>query len=206
MDTEIAGRSGGEVLIVDDDAAARDALSLVVNSAGYRVSTFVDAEEFLGVARTKTPSCVIVDLHMPGRSGVALLKELNARAYPAPIFIISGDGNIDLVVEAIKCGAFDYIMKPFDGGSIVSRIEAAIITFAKRTANGKRHDFAAGRLLTARESEVLAQIASGASNKEAGRRLRISPRTIEAHRARIMEKSGARNTADLMRIVFGAAP
>jgi FixJ family two-component response regulator len=206
MDTAITVRPGGEILIVDDDAAARNALSLVVNSAGYSASTFVDAEEFLVVARTKTPSCVIIDLHMPGCSGVALLKELNARHYPAPIFIVSGDDNTDFVVEAIKSGAFDYIVKPFDGGSVVSRIDAAISTFAKRTSNGKCHNFSSDHLLTARENEVLSQIASGASNKEAGRRLRISPRTIEAHRAHIMEKLGARNIADLMRIVYGASP
>jgi FixJ family two-component response regulator len=206
MDTAIAVRPGGEILIVDDDAAARNALSLVVNSAGYSASTFVDAEEFLVVARAKAPSCVIIDLHMPGRSGVALLRELNARHYPAPIFIVSGDDNIDFVVEAIKSGAFDYIVKPFDGGSIVSRIGAAISVFAKRAPNGKCHNFPSDHLLTTRENEVLSQIASGASNKEAGRRLRISPRTIEAHRAHIMEKLGARNIADLMRIVYGASP
>jgi FixJ family two-component response regulator len=79
---------GSEILIVDDDAAARNALSLVVNSAGYSVTTFVDGEEFLIVARANIPSCIIIDLHMPDRSGVALLKELNAQYYPAPIFII----------------------------------------------------------------------------------------------------------------------
>jgi two-component system, LuxR family, response regulator FixJ len=193
---------GSDILIVDDDAAARNALSFVVNSAGYSVTTFVDGDEFLIAARAKVPSCIIIDLHMPGRSGIALLKELNAQYYPTPIFIVSGDDNTDFVVEAIKNGAFDYILKPFDGRSVVYRIGAAISAFAKRIPNGEFFDSSPCQQLTARESEVLAQISSGASNKEAGRRLSISPRTIEVHRSHIMGKLGARNTADLMRIVF----
>lgn len=193
---------GRDIFIVDDDAVARKALSLVVNSAGYTVTAFADGEEFLVAARAKTPSCILIDLHMPGRSGVALLKELNGQYYPAPIFIISGDDNIDFAVEAIKNGAYDYIVKPLDGRSIIARIGTAITAFAKNTLIGDLLDFSCHHPLTARESEVLTQIASGASNKETGRRLGISPRTIEVHRSRIMGKLGARNTADLMRILF----
>lgn len=195
-----------DIFIVDDDATVRDALSVVFTLAGYRVTSFADGEEFLAVARANTPACVILDLHMPGRSGIALLKELNAQHYPAPIFIISGDDDICFAVEAIKNGAFDYIVKPFDARGVVARVGNAIATFAKRNANGARNgvllNFSGHHLLTPREREVLAQIAGGASNKEAGRRLGISPRTIEVHRARIMEKLGARNAADLVRIVL----
>ncbi len=198
-----------DIFVVDDDPTMRDVLSAVFNSAGYRVTSFADGEEFSAVARAHPTACVLLDLHMPGRSGIALLKELNAQHHPAPIFIISGDDDIDFAVEAIKNGAFDYIVKPFDGHGIVARVGTAIANFAKRNTNGAGNgvvfDFSGHHLLTPREREVLALIAGGASNKEAGRQLGISPRTIEVHRARIMEKLAARNAADLVRIVLSGA-
>jgi two-component system response regulator FixJ len=135
------------------------------------------------------------------------LKELHAQHYPAPIFIISGDGDVACAVEAVKSGAFDYLIKPFDARAIVTRVGSGIAGFAKRDApingsNGMVFEFHGQAWLTPREREVLAQIAGGSSNKEAGGRLGINPRTIEVHRARIMEKIGARNAADLVRIVL----
>ena len=196
-----------DLYIVDDDAATRDALSVVFTLAGYRVTVFSHAEAFLAVARATTPAGVLLDLHLPDKSGLAVLRELNAQHYPAPIFIVSGDGDVACAVEAVKCGAFDYMIKPFDAREIVTRMASAIAGFAKRKAyvndgNGMVFDLHGQDLLTPREHEVLAQIAAGASNKEAGRRLGISPRTVEVHRARIMEKIGARNAADLVRIVL----
>lgn len=202
-----------ELFIVDDDTATRDALSVVFTLAGYRVNVFADAETFLAAARANPPAGVLLDLHLPDKSGLDVLKELNAQHYPAPIFIISGDGDIAHAVEAVKSGAFDYMLKPFDARAVVTRVGNAIAGFAKRFtpisgSNGVVFEFHGQAQLTPREREVLAQIAAGASNKEAGRRLGISPRTIEVHRARIMEKIGARNAADLVRIVLsgGHAP
>ncbi len=198
-----------ELFVVDDDVMMRDALSLVFTLAGYRVTGFVDTETFLAAARNHTPACILLDLHLPDKSGLAALKELDAQNYPAPIFIITGDGDVGCAVEAVKSGAFDYLVKPFDARSIVIRVAGAISAFRKRSAypngdNGWRTEFPGQALLTPREREVLAQIAAGASNKEAGRRLGISPRTIEVHRARVMEKIGARNAADLVRIVLSS--
>jgi FixJ family two-component response regulator len=198
----------GDLFIVDDDAAISYALSAAFTLAGYRVSVFVDAKTFLAAARANLPSGVLLDLHLPDKSGLEVLKEINAQYYPSPIFILSGDGDIANAVEAVKSGAFDYMLKPFDTHTIVTRVGNAIAGFAKRFtpingANAMAVDFHGQSRLTPREREVLAQIASGASNKEAGRCLGISPRTIEVHRARIMDKIGARNAADLVRIVLG---
>jgi two-component system, LuxR family, response regulator FixJ len=196
-----------ELFVVDDDAMIRDALTIVFTLAGYRVTGFGDAATFLAAAHSRTPACILLDLHLPDKSGVAALKELSAQNYAAPIFIVTGDRDVGCAVEAVKAGAFDYLVKPFDARSIVVRVAGAISAFRKRTAhtngdNSWRNEFPGQELLTPREREVLAQIAAGASNKEAGRRLGISPRTIEVHRARVMEKIGARNAADLVRIVL----
>jgi two-component system, LuxR family, response regulator FixJ len=201
------GKSNGEIYIVDDDPSVLDALSVVFNLEGYQVSGYAEGASFLAAARAHTPACVILDVHMPGRSGLDILKELNAQQYGAPIFIISGQGDIPMAVEAIKNGALDFIEKPFDANTVVTRVREAIEAWERRKASGNSGGVASipfpGRdMLTPREREVLSEIASGASNKEAGRHLGISPRTIEVHRARIMEKLGAKNAADLVRIVM----
>src|SRR5581483_11070979 len=141
-----------------------------------------------------------------GRSGLDILMEIDAHHYDAPILIMSGQGDIPMAVDAIKRGAFDFIEKPFDVEAVIVQVREAIRGW-RRSAPGPAGDarplrFPGHELLTPREREVLAQIAGGASNKEAGRRLGISPRTIEVHRARIMEKLRAKNAADLVRIVL----
>ncbi len=182
----------------------REALSVVFTLAGYRVTAFADGESFIAGVHDRAPAAVLLDLHLPDKSGLDVLAEIDAQHFPAPIFIISGDGDAAHAVEAVKNGAFDYMLKPFDTNAIITRVGNAIGIYAKRSCGGNgatTYDFVGQGLLTPREREVLAQIAAGASNKEAGRHLGISPRTIEVHRARIMEKLGARNAADLVRIV-----
>ena len=199
------GNTGsGEVFIVDDDPLVRNALSVVLSRAGYQVTGFAEGTSFLAAARSRTPTCVILDVHMPGQSGLDILKDLNAQHYPAPIFIISGAGDIPMAVEAIKNGAFDFLEKPFDATTVTTRVREAAEAWGRR-ANGVESlpsTFPDYDQLTSRERDVLGQIAAGFSNKQAGRELGISPRTIEVHRARIMEKLGAKNAADLVRIVL----
>lgn len=188
--------------IVDDDPAVRDALSVVFEAEGFTVESFSDGDKFIESASRKHPACVLLDVHMPGRSGIEILKALNAEDYPAPIFIISGQGDIPMAVEAIRNGAYDFIEKPFTADAVVQRVEEGI-SASNRTTLDVSGTFQGAEHLTRREREVLTEITSGASNKEAGRKLGISPRTVEVHRARIMEKLGARNAADLVRIVLG---
>jgi FixJ family two-component response regulator len=198
-------RPPGEIFIVDDDSAVRDALSVIFSLEGYVVTSFSDGAAFLSATHSTTPACILLDVHMPGLSGLDALKKLNAQHYSAPIFIISGQADIPMAVEAIRHGALDFIEKPFDANTVVARVCNAIEAGARRAEdrNGVlKQPFPGSELLTPREREVLSQIASGASNKEAGRTLGISPRTIEVHRARIMEKLGAKNAADLVRIVL----
>jgi FixJ family two-component response regulator len=197
--------ASGEIFVVDDDPMVLNALSVVLSREGYQVTGFAEGASFLAAAKSRTPTCVILDVHMPGQSGLDILKELNAQQYPAPIFIISGIGDIPMAVEAIKNGALDFIEKPFDATTVVTRVREAVEAWSRRAgSNGNTlpRAFPGHDLLTMRERDVLSQIAAGSSNKQAGRELGISPRTIEVHRARIMEKLGAKNAADLVRIVL----
>ena len=193
----------GEVFVVDDDPMVLNALTVFLTREGYQVAGFSDGASFLDAARSRTPICIILDVQMPGMTGIDLLKALKAEDYPAPVFIVSGSGDIPTAVEAIKNGAFDFIEKPVKASTVVTRVREAVDAWSRRHSNGNLpHAFPGHEQLTARERDVLGQIAAGSSNKQAGRELGISPRTIEVHRARIMEKLGARNAADLMRIVL----
>src|SRR5690348_10064452 len=201
--------SRGEIFVVDDDPAVRDTLSVVLAAGGYQVICFADGAALLSIARTRTPACMLLDVHIPGKSGLDILKELHGEDYPAPIFMISGQGDIAMAVSAIKSGALDFIEKPFRGSEIVARLDEAIGAYARRQSqnvgsNVATLHFPGREPLTRREREVLEQFTAGASNKEAGRTLGISPRTIEDHRANIMKKLGAKNAADLVRIVMTA--
>jgi FixJ family two-component response regulator len=202
-----AAPSNGEIFIVDDDPAIRQMLSIVFSQAGFHATCFAEGAALLASTRTVVPACIILDVNIPGRSGLDILKQLNAEDYPAPIFVISGEGDIPMAVAAIRNGALDFIEKPFRAAAVVSQVKESIEAWGQRqqdaTANGSAAMGIPGREpLTRRERDVLTLIVGGASSKEAGRKLGISPRTIEFHRARIIEKVGAKNTADLIRIVM----
>ena len=198
----------GEVYIVDDDPAVRTTLSAVFTRVGYQVTCFADGAAMVASARIGTPVCIILDVHIPGKSGLDILKQLNAQDYPVPIFMMSGQGDIAMAVDAIKNGALDFIEKPFRGSDVIARVEAAIDARSRQEEAGdaasesRRFYFPGREPLSRREQDVLGEIVNGASNKEAGRKLGISPRTIEVHRAHLMQKIGARNAADLIRIVM----
>src|SRR6516165_12678378 len=124
----------GEIFVVDDDPAVRETLSVVLSSGGYEVICFADGAALLAVARNRTPACILLDVHIPGKSGLDILKELHGEDYPAPIFMISGQGDIAMAVGAIKSGALDFIEKPFRGTELVTRLEEAIEAYTRRHA------------------------------------------------------------------------
>src|ERR1700748_3762530 len=133
--------SRGEIFVVDDDAAVRDTLSMVLSTAGYQVICFADGAALLAVARSRTPAAILLDVHIPGKSGLDILKELHGEDYPAPIFMISGHGDIAMAVSAIKNGALDFIEKPFRGSEIVARLDEAIEAYARRQAENASPKF-----------------------------------------------------------------
>jgi FixJ family two-component response regulator len=181
--------STGEIFVVDDDPTVHDMLSVAFNAGGHRVVSFTDGTSFIAAANVHRPSCVLLDINMPDRSGLDVLKEIGAKEYPAPILMISGRNDVPAVVSAIKYGAFDFIEKPFALDTVVCRVHSAIAVNSHAGKNGNglmEPNFAT----------------SGASNKEVGRNLGISMRTVEVHRAHIMQKLRARNAADLVRIVL----
>jgi FixJ family two-component response regulator len=199
-----------EIFVLDDDPSLTGLLADALQSDGYRVICFNNAAAFLRVARLRTPACILLDLHMPRRSGVEILRDLDARTYGAPIIIMSGRGGISLAVEATKIGAFDVVEKPFDPDGFSAHLRHLIKAWRRKqeesAAPAVVADFPGRSRLTQREREVLAEIAAASSNKEAAAHLGLSPRTIEVHRAHIMMKLGAKNTADLIRMVLGNKP
>jgi FixJ family two-component response regulator len=198
-----------EIFIVDDDHDMREVLAAMFRDAGYSTAAFTDGRSFVRLARDQTPACVLLDLCMPGPSGLEVLNEIDAWNYPAPILILSGRDDVLNVVQAMRNGAFDYIEKRLEADAIVARVGDAIERWKQRREQDDSGLALSPAIrnyyqLTRREREVLSQIAAAASNKETARNLGISPRTVEIHRGRIMHKLGAKNSVDLMRIVMNS--
>ena len=197
--------SRGEILVVDDDIATRETLSRALQAAGYEVICFADAAALLSQIRSRAPACIFVEVQMPERSGLGLLKRLREENCPAPIFVTSANGDIATAVESVRSGAADFIEKPVNGKDVIERMEVAIEELARSDDDGMPDIVAhlpGCEPFTRREREVLARIAVGETNKEAARKLGLSSRTIEGYRASIMRKVGARNAAELLRRVL----
>src|SRR5689334_960977 len=195
----------GEIFVVDDDTATRETLSRAFAAAGYEAVCFADGAALLSQLRCRIPACVFLEVKVPERSGLDLLKKLGSEDCPAPIFVTSANGDIATAVEAVRSGAVDFIEKPLEGTDVVARVEAAIEELAQTTDDGLPDivmHLPGCEPFTRREREVLARIAVGETNKEAALQLGLSSRTIEGYRASIMRKVGARNAAELLRRVL----
>ncbi len=194
-----------EIFVVDDDTATRATLLRALNAAGYEVTCFADGAALLSQIRLRAPACIFLEVKMPERSGLDLLKRLREESCPAPVFVTSANGDIATAVEAVRLGAADFIEKPVNGSDVVERMETAIEELTK-SGDNELPDIVTHlpgcEPFTRREREVLARIAVGETNKETARKLGLSSRTIEGYRASIMRKVGARNAAELLRRVL----
>ncbi len=188
------------VFIVDDDASVRDSLALMLGLSGYRTTLFGDAEAFLAAWQPEWAGCVIADLRLPGRTGVELQAELKARGSRLPFVIITAHGDVPTARAAFQADAIDFLEKPFDHAQLRKAIERAFSMEGRRLQ--RVAEAALLDLLTARERDVLEQAAKGLHAKEIGVELGISPRTVEVHKSRIMEKLGVRNVAELVRFAL----
>jgi FixJ family two-component response regulator len=191
------------VFIIDDDAAVLDSLGMLLEASGYTVATFHGAEDFLEVCTPETHGCIILDVDMPDMDGPALQDELKRRGLTLPVIFLSGHGTIPLTVRALKAGAIDFLTKPVSGTVLLERVQEAMEKSAQMRERSSASRAAAARLstLTSREREVMNLVVEGYTSKEIAQRLNISYRTVEIHRAHLMQKSGAANMLELARII-----
>ena len=192
------------VYIVDDDDAMRDSLVWLVESQGFVVQAFASAEAFVAAYRDEMTGCVVLDVRMPGMSGLELHEWLTARQSVLPVVFISGHGDVPMAVSALKKGAVDFIEKPFNDRDMLHLIEQCMKLDRTHHEQRRQNVVVARRLssLTEREREVLALIVAGKLNKQVADVLNISIKTVEAHRGRIMDKMGVRSVAELVQAVL----
>ncbi len=187
--------------IVEDDQAMRDSLVELLEDAGYSVRTYTKAEKLLARGTAIEPGCIVSDVRMPGMDGLTLLRRLRAGGSTMPLMLITGHGDVSMAVAAMKAGAVDFLEKPFEADVFLAAVEAAL---SHPRNDIKAEDAEASRQLlqklTSREYEVFEHLVAGKSNKEIAAQLGISPRTVEFHRAHIMEKMAARGLPELVRV------
>ena len=202
MSDGFAKPEGLVVFVVDDDPDVRDALGLLLRVRGYDTALYACAEDFLTILTPTASGCLVVDIRMPGMSGLELQQELLRRGSQLPVVVLTGHGDVDSARCALRAHAVDFLTKPFKESDLLSAIEQGFGIERARLAQTRA--VAAGQALiatlTVREREVAALLATGAQNLTIARELNISPRTVEIHKARCMEKLGARSLADLVRI------
>jgi two-component system, LuxR family, response regulator FixJ len=189
------------VFIVDDDPGIRDSLAMLLRTSGYETQSFASATEFLASNLLNTVGCLIADVQMPEMDGVTLQKELKTRGSSLQVIVMTGHAEIPIAVGAMKAGAVDFLEKPFDEPVLLESVKRALdrASMAGDHAREARNAAARLALLTERERQVLELIVAGKANKVIAHELSISPRTVEIHRSRVMEKMDAGNLADLVR-------
>jgi two-component system, LuxR family, response regulator FixJ len=196
--------SEATVFVVDDDAAVCSSLRFLIESVGLRVKTFTSANEFLAACSAEDPGCLVLDLRMPGMSGLELQEHLNQRGISLPVIIITAHGDVPTAVRAMHAGAVDFMSKPFSDQALLDRIHQAIEKDARLRSERAVLAGIAARvaLLTPRECEVMEYVVAGKANKEIAADLDLSSKTVETHRARVMDKMQAGSVAELVRMVL----
>jgi FixJ family two-component response regulator len=192
------------VFVVDDDPALLRLIRKLLEAGKRRVETFPSATEFLEVYKPERTGCLVLDVRMPGMSGLALQERLGADAIALPILIVTGYGDVPVAVQAMRQGAFDFIEKPFSGQILIERIEAALAEDARRRKSRMTREEVRRRraMLTPRERQVMDLVVQGKPNKLVGSALGLSPKTVEVHRANVMRKMEAQSLADLVRMAL----
>ena len=213
MPDENAGGPGGGgrvAYVVDDDAAVRRSLALLLRSAGFAVRDYESGEAFLRAA-AEAPGgppfgCVLLDLRMPGMDGLAVQREMAVRGLGLPVVVVTAHGDVPLAVQAMRAGASDFIEKPYGDEAIIQAAEAALARGGEERARGREAADAAARVgaLSPREADVLRGVVAGRQNKAIAHDLGISPRTVEIHRANLMEKLGVRSLSEAVRVALAA--
>jgi FixJ family two-component response regulator len=193
------------VFIVDDDAAVRRFLSGLIQSVDLRVETHASAQDFLDAYEPGRPGCLLLDVRMPGMSGLELQRELAGQSIDLPIIILTGHGNVPVAVQAMKAGAVDFIEKPFNNELLLDRIQSAVAQSVRAdSARIKRNEISNRlNLLTPRERQVFDLVVAGEVNKGIAHRLGISEKTVEIHRANVMNKMQAKSLASLIKMAIG---
>ncbi|MDZ7749111.1 MAG: response regulator [Halofilum sp. (in: g-proteobacteria)] len=194
------------VYIVDDDPDVLDATSLLVSTAGYPSLPLADPDALLERVTPDDGGCLILDVRLPGMNGLELQRELDTRGIRMPIIFITGHGDIPMAVQAVNAGALDFLEKPFDNDALLERVATAIERDRERREHDAAHAEVEQRLgkLTPRERQVMECILAGKLNKVIGHELGMSTRTVEVHRARVLDKLGARNASEMARRVLAA--
>jgi two-component system response regulator TtrR len=192
------------IFVVDDDEAMRDSMTWLLEGEGYRVACFASAAEFLDARSDDMRGCLVLDVRMPEMSGLELHERLDTLGSRLPIIFITGHGDVPMAVAALQRGACDFIEKPFHNADLLSRIERALELDREIATRRQRDDAISHRLeqLTQREREVMKLVVAGKLNKQIADELEISMKTVEAHRARVMEKMGVRTLAELVKAVM----
>jgi FixJ family two-component response regulator len=190
------------VFIVDDDDGMRRALSLLLNTVGYKTAAFASPKEFLDKFNNDAAGCLVLDIRMPGMSGLELQQHLNRMGSMLPVIFITGHGDVPMAVQAMKEGAFEFVQKPFRDQDLLDRINHALQQDQEnRSTLARRADVLQHfESLTPREKQVMALVVDGAANKVIAIDLGLSERTVEIHRAKVMEKMGARSVAHLVKL------
>lgn len=195
-------KNGPVIYVVDDDDSMREALTLLLRTVGYTTASFTRPGDFLAQYDPNQPGCVVLDVRMPQMSGLEVQQQLNRTGSLLPVILMTGHGDIPMAVQAMKDGAFDFLQKPFRDQDLIDRINAALKQDTENREMVQRHADLRRRAdsLTPREREVMAAVVDGKANKVIAIDLGLSERTVEIHRANVMEKMGARSVAHLVKM------